>query len=227
MLSIRLLHAELIKAKRTSVIYLAIVIPIIYSLLTLFILFFEQQKESFHLLPDFGWLYMFLPLGLTILTSLSSNVFYSNNMWKIIMIQPISRVSFYINHLLFIKLLILTGCIVLSICSIFINIILFQETPLPWNSIISSCLISWVCSMPVISFQVLIGIKFKSIAASLSIGIAGFFFSLISYYQASFLGMWHYPLSTIEGNNSYLIILSIFLSCFFTVIGVISLLKTE
>jgi hypothetical protein len=39
MLSIRLLHAELIKAKRTSVIYLAIVIPIIYSLLT-FIFFF-------------------------------------------------------------------------------------------------------------------------------------------------------------------------------------------
>lgn len=227
MVSIRLLHAELIKAKRTSVIYLAVITPIIYSLLTLFILFLEQQRESFHILPDFGWLYIFLPLGLTILTCLSSNTFYSNNMWKVIMVQPISRVSFYINHLIFVKLLVLVGCIVLSSCSIFINIILLQKNLLPWKDIISSCLISWICSMPVISFQILLGIKFKSIASSLCVGIGGFIFSFIAYYQAPFLSMWHYPLNAIEGSNSSLIILSAFLTFFFTVVGIITFLKAK
>lgn len=200
---ISLLRAEFIKYKGTLLMYMALFAP----LLIVFIYFMAGVAKGTEFLEpesDVWYVYsvrilqsgfgFFYPLHLILIGALVSQVDHSNDTWKHLLVQPVSRASVY-----WIKLLGFIGMTFVSIVIFIISILLSGivldfvhpdiglgfPTDIIWF-ILKASGAAFLASLGILGLQYAAGIHWKSIAISLSLGVSGFVAGII------FLQGWEY-----------------------------------
>lgn len=120
----RVMRAERLKLKRTFALKMAVLAPVVVTLLLLFI----TSQAPFSMLRRgnsgnewtalarvtfFFWGLLMLPLYITIQATLVAGVDHAENQWKALLARPVPRWTYYVAKLVLVMALVLFGTLVL------------------------------------------------------------------------------------------------------------------
>ena len=181
------IKGELLKTKRTSVIYIAIITAAIIPLIMLF--FNAEEPEAMKSLKQDPWnIYfedgsqplnlVFLPLFIILITSLVPQLEHRNNTWKQVLASPQSKFNIYFSKFLIIQLLILLFLVVYNILVTFSlfgvhtfrsNLSLFSHS-MNWKKFLTLNANIYISILAISAFQFWLGVRFKNFIIPLAIG---------------------------------------------------------
>ncbi|MEK4756121.1 ABC transporter permease [Priestia sp. FSL R5-0597] len=216
---------ELFKLKRTGIYWTLFAVPILFTLVS-GVLYVGATKAGYDVLRAVTF-QMFLsfiyPLLIGVITALIVRMERKNSGLNNLLISPIPTGQLYLNKMLILALLNLFVVTAIHLVLLFYMLIfdvdgfVFKELLIHFISIwLSGCLIS--------SIQLLFSFKFSGILMPISLctilTISGLF--AITSPKLSIIHLWVYPvMSAFNGYNIPLIIIvSLLLTCLFTLIGV-------
>src|ERR1044072_1655685 len=116
---IRVLHAELLKLKRTLAFRVIFVLPILVALLQLFIVL--KMKEFFKRFQI--WAVFMTPLLITLETALLNGIEHGDKQWKHIFALPVPRSYVYFAKIIVAQALILISTFMLAILSVLVGVL--------------------------------------------------------------------------------------------------------
>lgn len=190
----RVLHAEMLKLKRTLAFRMVFVAPVLVVTLIFFILY---EKKEFK--PDFDlwdsvlkialnfWAVFMMPLLITLETALISGLEHGEKQWKHILALPVTRRSVYLVKLLAVHILILTSMTVLIVLAILVGFVFMKIRPVlansgmpPWGWIFKYASYVWLASWLIMAIHTWISVRWASFTVTLGAGIGGTFFALFA-----------------------------------------------
>lgn len=194
MIFFRVLHAEMLKLKRTLAFRMVFVAPVLVVTLIFFILY---EKKEFK--PDFDlwdavlkialnfWAVFMMPLLITLETALLSGLEHGEKQWKHILALPVTRKSVYLVKLLTVHMLILISMTLLIVLAICVGLVFIKIRPAlantgmpPWGWILKHSAYVWLASWLIMAIHTWISVRWASFAVTLGTGIAGTFFALFA-----------------------------------------------
>lgn len=157
---VRVMHAEMLKLKRTLAFRMVFIAPALVVTLIFFILY---EKKEFK--PDFDlwdsvlkialnfWAVFMMPLMITLQTALLSGLEHGEKQWKHILALPVTRKSVYLVKLLMVHILILMSMAVLIVLAILVGFLFMKIRPAlanagmpPWGWIFKHASYVWLAS---------------------------------------------------------------------------------
>ncbi len=190
----RVMHAEMLKLKRTLAFRMVFVAPVLVVALIFFILY---EKKDFK--PDFDlwdsvlkialnfWAVFMMPLLITLETALLSGLEHGEKQWKHILALPVTRKSVYLVKLLTVHILILISMTVLIVLALLVGFLFMKIRPalanagLPqWGWLFKHACYVWLASWLIMAIHTWISIRWASFTVTLGAGIAGTFFALFA-----------------------------------------------
>jgi len=190
----RVMHAEVLKLKRTLAFRMVFVAPLLVVTLLFFILY---EKKEFK--PDFDlwdtifrialnfWAVFMMPLLITLETALLSGLEHGEKQWKHILALPVTRKSVYLVKLLAVHILILISMTVLLVLALLVGFVFIKIRPVlanagmpPWGWVFKHASYVWLASWLIMAIHTWISVRWASFTVTLGAGIAGTFFALFA-----------------------------------------------
>lgn len=187
----RLLSAEIIKLRRTSVVWLTIAIALFVPLLKT-IIYYTQWKYFMSKKGENPWLsflddnwtiidLMILPFFIVLVSSLVVQIEHKSNAWKYLFVQPVSRTCQFLAKLTIIVLVVLAFFAIYSFSAIGLGYLVeilrpqlgFSKFSPDIAGLVLMIVKSISASLGIIGFQYLLALRFKNFAIPLGIGICG------------------------------------------------------
>ena len=200
----RTLLAERIKYHRTPALFLATVGPI--GLGGLICLIYALNPGLHNAKPAgkwawllesllLTWVLLFLPLGATIVAALATHLEHAENHLKHMLTLPPSRAAVYAAKLVAVFALVLLGSMVLTLVHAGLAVLIGAATPGPWWTAYGVALKAWVGLWPMLALGVWLGLRWRSFAVALSVGLAGTITGTLAIRSEAFWPYvpWTYP----------------------------------
>jgi lantibiotic transport system permease protein len=188
---VSLLRAEFLKYKGTLLMYMAIFAPLLIVLMY-FAAGVAKGTDFLNPEEDVWFIYMlrisqvgfglFYPLHLILVGALVSQVDHSNDTWKHLLVQPVSKSSVYWTKLLGLIGMTLVSVVVFVVSILLSGLVLDFVHPeiglgLPTERLgflMTASVWSFSASLGILGIQFAAGVQWKSIAIPLGIGLSGF-----------------------------------------------------
>ncbi|RAL24397.1 ABC transporter permease [Thermoflavimicrobium daqui] len=196
--------AEWLRAKRTSIFYLAMIVPIFSVLTTV-----PSPKKfnwATYSFPNASWVVFILPIGIMILSLMSSQLYTNNHMWKNTLVQPISRSTFYLAHTLYLCSIVLIGYLIVMIGQMITGHIIGLSGDFSPMQFIGHFLLSYFACLHLIFLQVWLGARFSGVVAPLMVGLGGWILSGVVSRDLPYLSAWLYPMMIVNEPVTFSII---------------------
>lgn len=191
---IRVLHAEILKLKRTLAFWMIFVAPLLVATLQFFIVWNQKRfGANFNLwetMPKSAlglWAVFMLPLLITLETALINNVEHGEKQWKHIFALPIPRHAVYTAKLLIAQALAAASTLILSALIVVVGLALIRLRPemphagvIPYVWILKHAALVWLAAWLIISIHIWISIRWPGFTLALGVGIGGTFFALFT-----------------------------------------------
>jgi lantibiotic transport system permease protein len=212
----RVLHAELLKLKRTLAFRVIFVLPLLVALLQFFV-FWRTQKfgAAFHLwetLPTnmLGiWAVFMMPLLITLETALLNGIEHSDKQWKHILALPIPRHTIYLAKFIVAQALIAASTLFLCVLTALIGLAVMRlrpelanSGPVPYGWLAKYAAFVWLAAWLIIAIHTWVSTRWSGFAMALGTGIGGTFFALFAasaplgkYYP------WLLPMNVFKGER--------------------------
>lgn len=190
----RVLHAELLKLKRTLAFRMVFVLPLLVAVLQFFALWrtrkFGADFKLWETLPTnmLGiWAVFMMPLLITLETALLNGIEHSDKQWKHIFALPIPRHTVYLAKFVVAQGLIAASTLVLCVLTVIVGLCIMQLRPelahagaVPYVWLAKYAAFVWLAAWLIIAIHTWISIRFAGFALALGTGIAGVFFALFA-----------------------------------------------
>jgi len=191
---LRVLHAELLKLKRTLAFRVIFVAPLLVALLQFFVLWKTRQfGPEFKLWETLSkatlsvWAIFMMPLLVTLETALINGIEHSDNHWKHIFALPVRRHTVYLAKIIVVQALIAASTLILCLLSVLVGLVsmrirpeLANAGPVPFGWISKQALLVWLAAWLIISIHTWVSIRWSSFTVALGVGIGGTFFALFA-----------------------------------------------
>jgi hypothetical protein len=191
---IRVLHAELLKLKRTVAFRVIFVAPLLIAVLEFFALWKQRQFG-----PDFKlwetvpktmlsiWAIFMMPLLITLETALVSGIEHGDKHWKHILALPVRRPTVYLAKFVVAQALIAGSTLILCLLTVLVGLAssrlrpeLANSGPVPYGWIAKNAMLVWLAAWLIIAIQTWVSIRWSSFTIALGVGIGGTFFAVFA-----------------------------------------------
>lgn len=190
----RVLHAELLKLKRTLAFRVIFVLPLLVALLQFFALWksrkFGADFKLWEMLPTnmLGiWAVFMMPLLITLETALLNGIEHSDKQWKHILALPIPRHTIYLAKFVVAQILIAASTLVLCVLTVLIGLAVIYlrpdmppSGPIPYGWLAKYGALVWLTAWLIIAIHTWVSIRWSGFVMALGTGIAGTFFALFA-----------------------------------------------
>ena len=175
---------------------------------------------------------LFLPLGATILCALATQLEHADNHLKHILSLPPSRAHVYAAKLTAVFGLVLLGSITLTLAQAGLVAMIGAAVPGPWWLAYSAALKAWVALFPVLTLGVWLGLRWRSFAVALSVGLAGTITGTLAIRSGTYWPFvpWAYPYmatQAVPANLERVLMLSIGLGVGIIVLGMLDFSRRD
>ena len=190
----RVLHAELLKLKRTLAFRVIFVLPGLVALLQFFALWrtrkFGADFRLWETLPRnvlAVWAVFMLPLLITLETALLNGIEHADRQWKHIFALPVTRHAVYLSK--FVVALALAAASTLFLCVLtvlaglavtYLRPELTNVGPIPYGWLAEYAALVWLAAWLIVAIQTWVSIRWSGFAVALGTGIGGTFFALFA-----------------------------------------------
>lgn len=190
----RVLHAELLKLKRTLAFRVIFVAPLLVALLQFFVMWksrqFGPEFKLWETLPKATltiWAIFMLPLLITLETALINGIEHSDKHWKHILALPVRRHTIYLGKFIVAEALVAASTLILCLLTVLVGMAstrvrpeLANSGPVPYGWIAKHAMLVWLAASLIIAIQTWISIRWSSFTVALGAGIGGTFFALFA-----------------------------------------------
>ncbi|HKF23868.1 MAG TPA: ABC transporter permease [Candidatus Angelobacter sp.] len=186
---LRVLHAEMLKMKRTIALKMVLLAPLVVVLLVLFItsqapfgaLHRNGIKNEWIGLANLGlffWALLMMPLYVTLESALVAGLDHSENHWKSLLARPVPRWTFPVTKLIVLMAMTAAGTLVL-LCGILISGAILPKIqpevhfglPVPWRAMVRDyAQVLGLMFLP-LTIQQWVSLRWKSFSVATSTGI--------------------------------------------------------
>lgn len=186
---VRVLHAELLKIKRTIALKMVVITPSIFVLLILFL--GAEAPFSFLRREGFGsawlvlanrhlvvWALLMMPLYITLQTALVAGLDHSENQWKSLLARPIPRWTVYVAKLIVVMAMTAAATLVL-LCGVLMDGLILPRLqsevtfgfPVPWATILRLGAEVTGMAFLALTIQHWVSLRWKSFSVAIGIGV--------------------------------------------------------
>jgi len=191
---IRVLHAEMLKLRRTLAFRMIFVAPLLVATLQFFVVWNQRRPGAdFNLWEMISraslsvWAVFMLPLLITLETALINGVEHGEKQWKHIFALPIPRRAVYIAKLLVAQALAAASTLILCVLTVLVGLAgarlrpdLPHPGPIPYVWILKYAAFVWLASWLIIAIHTWVSIRWPGFALALGAGIGGTFFAIFA-----------------------------------------------
>lgn len=205
---LRVLHAELLKMKRTAALKMVVIAP---GLIVLLVAFMASQTP-FSLLGRNGatdqwarlariilrfWAFLLLPLYIALQTALLAGLDHSENHWKSLLARPVPRWTLYVAKLIVVAAMTAASTLVL-LCGIFaagailprLQAELAFGPPVPWAAIVKDgCQIMGLAFLA-LTIQHWVSLRWRSFSVAIGVGILATVVGIFAVAAGQQVGSW-------------------------------------
>lgn len=205
---LRVLHAEVLKMKRTVAWKMVVLCPA----LVLAMVFFVASQAPFSTLHLDGvrnewpklarsvlwfWTFLMMPLYITLQTAVMAGLDHSENHWKSLLARPVPRWTLYVAKLIVVMALIAASTVVL-LSGIFLAgaaLPLVQPEvvfgfPIPWAKIVRDGLSITGLAFLALTIQYWVSLRWRSFSVAIGVGMAAAVVGFFSVAVGQQLGGW-------------------------------------
>ena len=240
--NMRALEAEILKLKRTTILWSSLVTPLVIVLFMFFGVILKFSSNSGTNITTNAWVWftnlifsfwalLMLPLYIVLETALLGQLEHSEKLWKHLYVLPIPRSSLYESKLIIGSSLVIVSNIILGISTILAGMSLSYIRPnlgfkgnIPFINISQFLLLSFIASFMIIAIQIWLSLRWQNVTISIGIGmiatVIGQFLAQSSNWTRIF--PWSFPGLILSGDSSItnqIIIISIIGGTFFAIFG--------
>jgi hypothetical protein len=191
---IRVLHAEMLKLKRTLAFRMVFVAPLLVATLQFFVVWRQRRIGAdfklWEMVPKGSlgiWAVFMLPLLITLETALINGIEHGEKQWKHIFALPIPRHAVYAGKLIVAQALAAASTLILSLLTVLVGVALTRLRPelanagaVPYGWILKHAAMVWVAAGLIIAIHTWVSIRWPGFALALGAGIGGTFFALFA-----------------------------------------------
>jgi hypothetical protein len=191
---LRVLHAELLKLKRTLAFRMIFVLPLLVGLLQFFVLWrskkFGADFKLWETLPTnmLGiWAVFMMPLLITLETALLNGIEHSDKQWKHIFALPVPRYTVYLSKFIITQALIAMSTLFLCALTVIVGLAATSLRPeiggagaVPYGWLAKYALLVWLAAWLIMAIHTWVSIRWSGFAVALGAGIGGTFFALFA-----------------------------------------------
>jgi hypothetical protein len=191
---IRVLHAEVLKLKRTLAFRMIFVAPLLVATLQFFVIWNQKRPGAdFNLWGMISraslsvWAVFMLPLLITLETALINGVEHGEKQWKHIFALPVPRYAVYAAKLLIAQTLAAASTLILCAMTVLVGLALARLRPelphtgaIPYVWILKHATFVWMAAWLIIAIHTWVSIRWPGFALALGAGIGGTFFALFA-----------------------------------------------
>jgi len=205
---LRVLHAEMLKMKRTIALKMVVLSPAVVVLLMLFMV--SQAPFSMVHPSAFGnewvglarrnlwvWAFLMMPLFITLETALVAGLDHSENHWKSLLARPAPRWTFYVVKLLVVVAMTAAATLLL-LCGILMDGAILPRLqsdfafglPVPWGVIFRDGARVVALAFLALAIQHWVSMRWKSFSIAVGTGIVALVVSFFALVAAREVGGW-------------------------------------
>jgi hypothetical protein len=191
---IRVLHAEMLKLKRTLAFRMIFVAPLLIATLQFFVVWrqrrFGADFKLWEMVPRASlsiWAVFMLPLLITLETALINGIEHGEKQWKHIFALPIPRHAVYAAKLIIAQVLAAASTLFLSVLIVLVGSALSRLRPelanagaIPYGWILKHAAMVWLAAGLILAIHTWVSIRWPGFALALGVGIGGTFFALFA-----------------------------------------------
>ena len=191
---IRVLHAELLKLKRTLAFRVIFVAPLLVAVLQFFVMWksprLGPEFKLWETLPKTTlsvWAIFMMPLLITLETALVNGIEHTDKHWKHIFALPVRRHTVYLGKFVVVQALIAASTLILGILTVLVGLAGMRLRPelansgsVPFGWIAKHAALVWLAAWLIIAIQSWVSIRWSSFTVALTAGIGGTFFALFA-----------------------------------------------
>ncbi|MBV8859245.1 MAG: ABC transporter permease [Acidobacteria bacterium] len=213
---LRVLHAELLKLKRTLAFRVIFVLPLLVALLQFFALLrskaFGADFKLWETLPSnmlAVWAVFMMPLLITLETALLNGIEHGDRQWKHLCALPVPRHAIYLAKFFVAQGLTAASTLVLCVLTALVGLAVMRLRPelahsgsVPYGWLAKYAGLVWLASWLIIAIHTWVSIRWSGFAVALGVGIGGTFFALFAasasageYYP------WLLPMNVFKGER--------------------------
>jgi hypothetical protein len=237
MILLPVLHAEMLKVKRTIALKMVVLAPAVVVLLVFFVVS-QAPFSSLHRngiknewiglenLALFFWALLMMPLYVTLESALVAGLDHSENHWKSLLARPVPRWTFHVAKLIVVMSMTAVATFVL-LCGILLSGALLPKIqpevafafPVPWATMVRDC--AQVIGLMFLPLTILqwVSLRWGSFSVATGTGIVGtviaFFATAAARQAGSWMQYfpWALPMIVLNAKHAYNIPASLAVSC--------------
>jgi lantibiotic transport system permease protein len=194
MSTLRVLHAELLKLKRTLAFRMVFVMPLLVALLQFFALWrsrkFGADFKLWETLPTnmLGiWAVFMMPLLITLETALLNGIEHGDRQWKHLLALPVPRHAVYLAKFIVAQALNAASTLFLCVLAVLAGLAVMQlrpelagSGPVPYGRLARHAALVWLAAWLIVAIHTWVSIRWSGFAVALGTGICGTFFALFA-----------------------------------------------
>jgi lantibiotic transport system permease protein len=191
---LRVLHAELLKLKRTLAFRMIFVMPLLVALLQFFALWrsrkFGADFRLWETLPTnmLGvWAVFMMPLLITLETALLNGIEHGDRQWKHLLALPVPRHTVYLAKFVVAQALNAASTLFLCVLTVLAGLAIMQlrpelagSGPIPFGRLARHAALVWLAAWLIVAIHTWVSIRWSGFAVALGTGICGTFFALFA-----------------------------------------------
>jgi hypothetical protein len=189
MILLRVLHAEVLKMKRTIALKMVVLSPAVIVLLILFLasqapystLNLSGTRNKWTVLANLTlrvWAALMMPLYITLETALIAGLDHSENQWKSLLARPVPRWTLYVAKLVVVTAMTAASTLVL-LCGILIDGAILARVqseavfgfPVPWTAILRDGAQIMGLAFLALTIQHWVSLRWRSFSVAIGTGI--------------------------------------------------------
>jgi len=208
MMLLLVLHAEMLKIKRTIALKMVVLAPAVVVLLVFFIVsqapFSSLRRNGIkndwvglENLALFFWALLMMPLYVTLESALVAGLDHAENHWKSLLARPVPRWTFYAAKLIVVMAMMAVATLVL-LCGILLSGALLPNIqpevvfgfPVPWPAMVRDCAqVMGLMFLP-LTIQQWVSLRWRSFSVAIGTGIVGTVIAFFATAAARQAGSW-------------------------------------
>lgn len=190
----RVLHAELLKLKRTLAFRVIFVLPLLVALMQFFALWktrkFGADFKLWEMLPTnmLGiWAIFMMPMLIALETALLNGIEHSDKQWKHIFALPIPRHTVYLAKFVVAQALIAASTLILCVLTVLVGLAVMRlrpelahAGPVPFGWLAKYAAFVWLAGWLIVAIHTWVSMRWSGFVMALGTGIGGTFFALFA-----------------------------------------------
>ncbi len=208
MMLLTVLHAEMLKMKRTIALKMVVLAPVVVVLLVFFVVsqapFSSLRRNGIRNewiglenLSLFLWALLMMPLFVTVESALVAGLDHSENHWKSLLARPVPRWTFHVAKLMVViamtavsTFIIMCGILVSGKILPYIQPEVVFAPPVPWSTMVQDCAeVIGLMFLP-LTIQQWVSLRWRSFSVATGTGIVATVIAFFATAAARQAGSW-------------------------------------